>query len=317
MAARDAVETTDATEAIRERVRSCVARSTETQREFASRVGLDPPKLSRSLRGTRQFSTPELLRIATVCGVTVNWLLTGSDFAPGAVAVPAPSALPWPVREDAARGEKRHEIVTVAWELFADRGFHATQMSEIARTCAVSPSILHYYFAGKRELFEECLRYSVKLAFDRQVAGLDDLQDPRARLVTLFDLQLPLTPGMRREWSIWLQSWTAVAVGAGSSGNSSTAYRRWFRAVRDVVVEGQQAGVFVDEPAEDLATDLTALFDGLGIKVLVGTLTPEAMRERMHRHLERAVLAGSTSGEGGPAPGPHVHPIPPEGENPP
>src|SRR5699024_10497716 len=129
------------------------------------------------------------------------------------------------------------------------------------------------YFPSKRELFEETLRYSVKLAFDRQVASLHLIDGPEERLKHLIGLQLPAEGTGASEWSIWLQSWSEVAVGAGAQENQSQAYRRWYRTVHDVLREGQEAGVFVPGPIEDLATQLTSLIDGLGIKVLVGTIS--------------------------------------------
>lgn len=286
----------DPAEGIRQRARSCIARTGLTQREFAERIGLDPPKLSKALSGTRRFTTEELVRVATVAGVTVNWLLAGSDFAPGAVVVPAASSLPRRVRETPDQGRKRQEIVRAAWRLFAAQGFHYTRLSEIARECGVSASILSYYFSSKRELFEECLRYCVKLAFDRQVAELDHIDDPREQLQRLVDLQLPLGNDMRHEWSIWLQAWHAVSVGVGSQTNYARAYRRWFRMVHDVILEGQQAGYFIPAPADDLATQLTGLFDGLGIKVLVGALEPEAMRTHMRWFIDRVIIAAPSTG---------------------
>ncbi len=50
-----------------------------SQREFGLRIGLDDSKLSKSLRGTRRFSSVDLARIAELCDVSVDWLVTGED----------------------------------------------------------------------------------------------------------------------------------------------------------------------------------------------------------------------------------------------
>ncbi len=50
-----------------------------SQREFGQQIGLDDSKLSKSLRGTRRFSSVDLARIAELCSVTVDWLVTGED----------------------------------------------------------------------------------------------------------------------------------------------------------------------------------------------------------------------------------------------
>ena len=69
------------------RVRELIARSGLTQQEFASRIRLQPDKLSKALNGRRQFSSFELAAIADLAGATVDWLLTGH--APPAPAVAA------------------------------------------------------------------------------------------------------------------------------------------------------------------------------------------------------------------------------------
>jgi len=282
--------TTPADEPARARVRSCIAESGLAQREFARRIELDETKLSKALKGTRRFTPAELVRIATVGGVTVNWLVSGSDSAVGPAAVPAATILPQ--REPGAprQGRRRRIIVETAWVLFASRGLHAVKISEIAAEAGVSTAAVYHYFSGKRELFEETLRYSVKLAFDRQVASLHLVSGPRERLEHLIGLQMPARQAGVQEFAIWLQAWSEVAVGEGYQQNQADAYQRWYRTVHDVLREGQEAGVFVDEPLEDLTTQLTSLVDGLGIKVLVRTLSSEEMRQQVSRFLDRITV---------------------------
>src|SRR6185437_8788276 len=84
----------DETAELRDRVRGLVKTMPGAQREFAAAIGLDETKLSKALNGTRRFSPHELVRVAEHCGVTVNWLLNGSDDALTVTAVPAPAARP-------------------------------------------------------------------------------------------------------------------------------------------------------------------------------------------------------------------------------
>ncbi|GAA4283476.1 TetR family transcriptional regulator C-terminal domain-containing protein [Brevibacterium daeguense] len=292
MGGESAGEEPDLGAAVRGRVRECIGETGLAQYEFADLIGLDQTKLSKSLRGTRRFTPDELIRIARVAGVTVNWLLSGSDSTSAPTAVPAPEALPRRVAEEPDHGRKRHQIVEAAWRLFAQHGFHAVRIADIAEASGTGSSNVLYYFSRKDELFEESLRYSVKLAFDRQVASLDTVADPLERLRHLVDLQLP-TPGVTAdEWSIWLQSWSAAAVGAMSQENQARAYRRWYQTIHKAIRAGQDAGAFVSEPVEDLSTQLTSLIDGLGIKVLTGALSVEKMREHIRAFIDRCLVAG-------------------------
>ena len=70
---------------IPDRVRDLISESGLTQHDFAVRIGLDDSKLSKALSGSRRFSSLDLARIADLCTVTVDWLITG-DQPPLAVA---------------------------------------------------------------------------------------------------------------------------------------------------------------------------------------------------------------------------------------
>lgn len=281
------------------RARSAIADSGMAQREVARAIGLDETKLSKALRGTRRFTPAELIRLADVTGATVSWLLAATDPHEVPSATPAPRAMPTRHREDGEHAKKRRDIVEAAWSLIASRGYAAVRIADIAAACGTSSAAVHYYFPSKREIFEEALRYSVKLAFDRQVAVLHAIDDPIERLKKLIDLQTPDEAVVTSEWSIWLQTWADVAVGAGAAENHRQGYSRWAQTVRDTIAAGQAAGVVIDAPVEQLALELTAIMDGLGIKVLTGIIDVRLMRERLIDFIERALLtdAGRTQAQ--------------------
>lgn len=62
-----------------DRVRSLIYESELSQHDFALRIGLDDPKMSKSLGGARRFSSLDLARIAELCHVSVDWLITGEE----------------------------------------------------------------------------------------------------------------------------------------------------------------------------------------------------------------------------------------------
>lgn len=62
-----------------DRVREVIAASGLSQAEFASAVGLDAPKLSKSLSGVRRFTSSDVAHIAEVGNVSVDWLLGGEE----------------------------------------------------------------------------------------------------------------------------------------------------------------------------------------------------------------------------------------------
>ncbi|HEY0577058.1 MAG TPA: TetR/AcrR family transcriptional regulator [Pseudonocardia sp.] len=283
------------TDELRKRVRSLIRVAPGAQRVFAEEIGLDETKLSKSLGGTRRFTAQELVRIAEQSGVTVNWLLNGSDDAVTVTAVPAVSTRSSSAPDAEAQPEMRRRILETAWELIATRGYHNVRIADIAQACGTSTGTIHYYFDTKHDVLNESLRRNVKLAFDRQVAELHTIDDARERLLRLVELQLPTDGLLRDEWSVWLQVWNEVALTPGLRSLYWDSYDRWYRTVAMTIRLGQEQGVFREQDPDDAAAQLTALIDGLGIRVLCGTpgTSVSVMRRHLRDFIAHTIIKGS------------------------
>ena len=277
------------TDELRKRVRELIRTKPGAQRDFAHAIGLDETKLSKALSGTRRFSPHELIRVAEHCGVTVNWLLNGSDDAVTVTAVPPPTAMAVGQLEQT---EPRRRILETAWRLIAERGYHRVRIADIAEACGTSTAAIHYHFPTKDDVLNEALRYTVKLAFDRQVAELHTIDDAHQRLLRLIELQLPAEGQLRAEWSVWLQVWNESAVNPAMRSLYWDSYDRWYRTVAMTIRTGQEQHVFRELDAEQVTAQLTAMIDGLGIQVL--TCRPGSsvatMRGLLHDFIDRSII---------------------------
>ncbi|QRP49892.1 TetR/AcrR family transcriptional regulator [Amycolatopsis sp. FDAARGOS 1241] len=285
----------DESEELRSRVRELIRSMPGAQRELAAAIGLDETKLSKALTGTRRFSPHELVRVAEYCGVTVNWLLNGSDDAKTVTAVPALAARPASDPEHHTQSEPRRRILETAWELIAERGYHHVRIADIAKACGTSTATIHYHFPSKTEVLHEALRRNVKLAFDRQVAELHAVADAHDRLLKLVELQLPADGVLRAEWSVWLQVWNEVALAPELRSLYTDSYDRRHRTILMTIRTGQEQRVFRVADPEAATEQLTALIDGLGIQVL--TRKPGSsgatMRAHLHDFIERSIVKGA------------------------
>ncbi|MBB5157879.1 TetR family transcriptional regulator C-terminal domain-containing protein [Saccharopolyspora phatthalungensis] len=282
----------DTTAALRQRVRDVLRKHPGSQRAFAERIGLDPTKLSKSLSGARRFTPVELTRIAELTNVTVNWLINGDDEFETVAAAPQRTARPEREPADFREAGRYQQILDAAWKLIAERGYHSVRVADVAKACGTSAATIHYYFPGRNDLLTETLRYSVRLAFDRQVAELHTIDGAHERLLRLVELQLP-TPGLlRSEWSIWLQVWNESALNPDLQVLHSDSYTRWHETIARTIRQGQRQGVFAETDAEELTVTLTALIDGLGIQVLTGRpgRSVERMRRVLREFVEREIV---------------------------
>jgi len=56
------------------------------------------------------------------------------------------------------RKTSREKILSVALELFAKKGFHATSISQIAKKAKISKGLMYNYFASKEKLLDEIIQ---------------------------------------------------------------------------------------------------------------------------------------------------------------
>ncbi|MBF9033760.1 TetR family transcriptional regulator [Rhodobacterales bacterium HKCCE2091] len=82
----------------------------------------------------------------------------------------ADGSTPWRSAEDrdAERQSKREAVLTTAVRFFNARGFHATNLDDVARRLKVTKPTIYHYFSSKEEILFECVRRG--LAAIRDVA---------------------------------------------------------------------------------------------------------------------------------------------------
>jgi AcrR family transcriptional regulator len=89
------------------------------------------------------------------------------------------------------RGERRDQLLTIASEVFVDRGYHAAGMDEIADRAGVSKPVLYQHFSSKLDLYLAVLQLhgDILMAGVRQAlrTTTDNRQRLRAAVQAFFD----------------------------------------------------------------------------------------------------------------------------------
>jgi AcrR family transcriptional regulator len=92
----------------------------------------------------------------------------------------------WKRRKDARPGE----IVAAALHLFAERGYAATRLDDVAAAAKVSKGTLYLYFANKEELFRAVVREAVLPNLEAMGALIGGHVGPTAELLRAVLLRL-------------------------------------------------------------------------------------------------------------------------------
>jgi AcrR family transcriptional regulator len=206
------------------------------------------------------------------------------------------------------REERRSEILAIARKVFAERGYDAASVAEIARRGGVVEGTVYAYFPTKRDLLVEVLRGFYEPLIAEAEASLKQIRGAESRLRFLiarqlraFTQDLDLCRLVIREIRPDLElygdavhglnrRYTAVALETIEQGIRDGELRADLvpSVVRDLIYGGIEHAVwgfvFSGEPV-----DVETVTDQLARAVLSGILAREAPAERTAERLERVL----------------------------
>ncbi|PPK68959.1 TetR/AcrR family transcriptional regulator [Actinokineospora auranticolor] len=120
-------------------------------------------------------------------------------------------------RRRVPRAEREAQMRAVAEEIFAERGFVAASMDEIAERCGISKPMLYEYFGSKEGLLVACIRAAradLAATTTAAVVGAAGPEDALRRGLVAF---FRFTDARRRSWSLVLRNEAAVAGPAATA----------------------------------------------------------------------------------------------------
>ncbi len=86
-------------------------------------------------------------------------------------------------------------ITAAARRIFATKGFHATDMADIAGEVGLARNSLYRYFSNKDTLLVACIQGDMEPHLDRLVALTDDYPEPVPRIIAWVNLQFDMAVG--------------------------------------------------------------------------------------------------------------------------
>ena len=151
--------------------------------------------------------------------------------------------------------DSKDRVFRAAAAEFAERGFEAAGVDRIAAKARVNKAMIYYHFGSKLQLYTEVLRDMFRAVSARARAIADGQGTPDQKLdawivaiVEEASARPWFPPIMLRELAAGIPHFDAETMGT---------LQAVFGAVRDVIVQGQQAGIFRD--ADPLLTHLTIM----------------------------------------------------------
>ena len=181
-------------------------------------------------------------------------------------AMPRQHRTPLQVAEQAA--DRRAELLAAVARVISRRGYAGTRFQDVAEEAGVAVGTLQHHFGTRSRMLSEAMDQWVD-EIDAQLLVLRSrTADPWTRLEGIL-VYVGTRIGERNEsWRMWLDFTGSALQDAELRRSGARSQQRWELAFADTIREGVDAGAL--EPAvaaEDAASILSALLDGLGLQV--------------------------------------------------
>jgi AcrR family transcriptional regulator len=194
----------------------------------------------------------------------------------------------------------RERLLEAAAKVFAERGYQAASVDEIAAAAGLSKGAVYWNFDSKDELFLALLEERI----DRQI-------EETAEILRSAPTDRPIDPDVANRWEALLgrerelmllsqEHWARAA----RDPELRVRYLERQTRLRDVLADGLRARVrrtgapSFSTPAEDVATAYLALATGLALQRLVDPEgVPDGLLENMTSLIYEGLVARAARGE--------------------
>jgi AcrR family transcriptional regulator len=165
--------------------------------------------------------------------------------------------------------DSRDDILRAATNLFANRGFHETSMSEVARDAHVSKALIFWHFKTKEELFLAVLNRLLEpyvIDFAEEAGALDE----RAQILKLVEFYLLFVRDNASSVRFFLaQMLHDKRLSENLSDQVLKLYSGYRSMLQELIARARQKGLCTRSvPPEAAASFLLSALNGLMIEYL-------------------------------------------------
>lgn len=166
-------------------------------------------------------------------------------------------------KRDQIREARRKQILESALAVFSQKGFHASNVSEVAAHAGVSQGTIYWYFDSKEELFDEAI-VDFFAAFGAEMTSV--LQEGRSASEKLRAIARGMDQfvvNAQQVFGAFLGYWASSQDRQGSARFWVDLLHEYTAGVVAVIEEGIESGEFKEVDAGALVWAMAAAYDGL------------------------------------------------------
>ncbi len=188
----------------------------------------------------------------------------------------------------------RHDVVAAVVAVLAEAGFEGLSVRTVAARAGVSVGAVQHHFPTKAQMVTAAMA-SIAAEATQRLGELERVADPGERLHALVDRLVPSSGD-----SLVTRIWLSLAARATVDEEAAEAYADLWGRTRATLRLLLPAAGAPAATAEDDATELLALLDGLAVGVVAegGKMDLERARGIAHRRVDELVGRGGRAADG-------------------
>lgn len=189
-----------------------------------------------------------------------------------------------------AKEERKQQLLHAAIECFGQKGYHATQISDIIEKAKVARGTFYLYFQGKREIFD----YVMTELFgqvQKEIRTIPKEAYTEIPAQIMGNIKRVLTLLMNKPSFAKILISEAVGLDEELDSRLRTFYNHILNYIRRGLTQGQEMGFVRDGHIEIMAVSLLGCLKEVLYQHLLGTekATPDEMTEEIYQMVIGAV----------------------------
>ena len=166
-------------------------------------------------------------------------------------------------KREQMREERREQILDSALAVFSRKGFHASNVSDVAAHAGVSQGTIYWYFSSKEELSDAAIMAFFTDFGAEMMTGLQEGETASEKLRALARSMDDLVVNAQQVFGAFLGYWASSQDRQGSARFWIDLLHGYTDGVQAIVEEGIKSGEFREVDAGALVWAIVAAYDGL------------------------------------------------------
>lgn len=192
-------------------------------------------------------------------------------------------------RREQIREERRQQILDSALAVFSQKGFHTSNVSDVAAHAGVSQGTIYWYFESKEELFDAAIMaffagFGVEMTSVLQEGGT--ASDKLRAIARAMD---DFVANAQQVFGAFLGYWASSQDRQGSAQFWIDLLHQYTDGVVAIIEQGIQSGEFKEVDAKALVWAMAAAYDGLAAYLM---FIPDIDVRRVSRVFVETLLSG-------------------------